>query len=422
MRASLPATTITELQPEPSSQTSDASSSDRSIDVALLTGGFDKPYALGLVAALASNAITLEVIGSDELNCLRDDENLDITFYNLHGDQRRVVGTAGKITRYLLLYGRIVRYARNAKPRIFHILWNNKLLFFDRTILTLFYKSLGKKLVFTAHNVNAARRDGNDSFLNRLTLKAQYRLVDHIFVHTEKMKQELLSDFGVKKSAVSVIPFGVNDSIPDTGLSPAEAKEMIGITASYKTILFFGGIRPYKGLEYLVAALQAVADEGNTEYRLIIAGEPKREATHYWEVIKGQITKGALREIVIPEIRYIADEETELYFKAADVLVLPYTVVFQSGVLFLAYNFGLPVIATDVGSLRDDIVEGTTGYLCQPCDSRSLASTLKMYFASDLYKHLEEHRAGIKDFAHERNSWSIVGDITRHVYSQLISK
>ena len=71
-----------------------------------------------------------------------------------------------------------------AQPKIFHILWNNKFEFFDRTLLMLYYKLLGKKIVFTAHNVNIRKRDGNDSWLNRFSLKIQYQLVDHIFVHT----------------------------------------------------------------------------------------------------------------------------------------------------------------------------------------------------------------------------------------------
>ena len=73
-------------------------------------------------------------------------------------------------------YVRLVRYAATAKPKLFHILWNNKFELFDRTVLMLYYKLLGKSIVFTAHNVNAGKRDSNDSWLNRLSLKIQYQL------------------------------------------------------------------------------------------------------------------------------------------------------------------------------------------------------------------------------------------------------
>ena len=84
----------------------------------------------------------------------------------------------------------------------------------------------------------------------------------------------------------------------------------------------------------------------------------------------------AFEDRVIEKIEYVPDEATELYFKAADVLVLPYVRVFQSGVLFLGYSFGLPVIAADVGSLKEEIVEGKTGFVFKPQDSSDLARTI----------------------------------------------
>ncbi len=77
-------------------------------------------------------------------------------------------------------------------------------------------------------------------------------------------------------------------------------------------------------------------------------------------------------------------------------MVLPYKEIFQSGVLFLAYPFGLPVVATDVGSFREEIVEGSTGFLCKPGDPAELAKAVETYFASDLYKNLKCSATGIK--------------------------
>src|SRR5260370_31953012 len=131
----------------------------------------------------------------------------------------------------------------------------------------LYYKLLGKKVVLNAHNVNAGKRDSNDSLFNRSTLRAQYRLADHVFVHTEKMKRELLRDFGVHERTVSVIPFGINNSVPHTDLTPGEAKQRLGITDSERTILFFGAILPYKRLEHLFHASQQLAAT-HSDYRL----------------------------------------------------------------------------------------------------------------------------------------------------------
>lgn len=389
------------------------------IEVALLTGGQDWPYVSGLAKALVSKSINLDFIGSDELDLPEIHSLPRLRFLNLRGSTSPRAPFREKITRILRYYARLFRYAWAAKPRIFHIVWNNRFEHFDRTLLMLYYKLLGKKVVLTAHNVNAARRDANDSALNRLTLKIQYRLADHIFVHTEKMKRELLNDFGVRERAVTVIPFGINNSAPSTSLTSRRAKQRLGVTDRERTILFFGRIGPYKGLEFLVAAFHEIAAR-NPDYRLIIAGEPKAGSEQYLAEIQQAIERSAHRERITQRIEFIPDEETEVYFKAADVLALPYTDIFQSGVPFLAYRFGLPVIAADVGSFREDIAEGHTGFLCRPRDPASLATAIETYFESDLFRNLENRRQEIRDYANARHSWDVVGKTTRAVYDQLL--
>jgi glycosyltransferase involved in cell wall biosynthesis len=297
-------------------------------------------------------------------------------------------------------------------------LWNNKFEYFDRTLLLLYYKALGKKIVFTAHNVNQARRDSNDSFLNRLTLRIQYRLTDHIFVHTQKMKSELVEGFGVQEQAVTVIPFGINNSLPHTDLTSAQAKQKLGIGDCERAILFLGRIKPYKGLEYLLSAFQLLASR-HANYRLIIAGEQKKGSEKYLDEVLGTIDREFKPEQIILKVQFIPDDEMELYLKAADVLVLPYKEIFQSGVLFLGYSFGLPVVATDVGSFREEIIEGKTGFLCKPADPSDMANTLENYFDSDLYRDLAQRRREIQEYANSQYSWNTVAELTRNAYAGL---
>ena len=172
-------------------------------------------YAVGLGTALIQQNVVMEVIGSDEIDGPEFQGNPRVRFRNLHGDQQSA-GLIRRISRILVFYARIFRYTAASKAKIFHILWNNKLQVFDRTLLTLFYKAAGKKVVLTAHNVNAGRRDKQDSWLNRVTLKCQYKLADHVFVHTRKMKDELVGEFDVKPEKITVIPYGVNNAVPFT--------------------------------------------------------------------------------------------------------------------------------------------------------------------------------------------------------------
>ena len=387
--------------------------------VALLTGGDDRSYALGLATALISRGMTLEVIGSDNVDCPEFHQNRGLTFLNLRGDQRPDASLLKKVPRILLFYAKLVWYARGSKAKIFHILWNNKFQFLDRTLLTFYYKLLGKKIVLTAHNVNACRRDGNDTRLNRLTLRIQYQLADHIFVHTEKMKRELVNDFAVEENRITVIPLGINNAFPNTDLTADEARQRLNIGSKEKTILFFGRIAPYKGLEYLVSAFQRLSTRLG-DYRLIIAGKRERGCEAYWASVQ-EATRGAAdRGQLLVRADFIPDAETELYFKAADVLVLPYRHIYQSGVLFLGYSFGLPALVADVGSLKDEIVEGETGFVFRPEDPIDLAKTIERYFSSDLYAGLSRRRQQIRDYATKRYSWGTVGEMTAKVYAGLL--
>jgi glycosyltransferase involved in cell wall biosynthesis len=386
--------------------------------VTLWTGGGDRPYALGLALSLAEAGVQLDFIGSDFLESAELRAHPNIGVLNLRGDVRPDVSALKKLARVLRYYVRLFRYSLRAEAPVFHILWNNRFELFDRTLLMLFYRALGKKIVLTVHNVNIRARDGRDNWLNRATLRFQYHACAHLFVHTEQMKSQLQKEFDVPADRITVIPFGINNTVPDTALDRDAARERLGLEKTDQVLLFFGNIAPYKGLQYLVDAAERLL-ASMPRLRLVIAGRPKGEEA-YWGGLEARISSSALRERTVLRIEYVADEDTEIFFKAADAVVLPYTHIFQSGVLFLAYNFGVPVIASDVGSMREDIIEGETGYICKPSDGESLAETIRTFFDADLYHQASERRQRIRDFAHERYSWTKVACLTSGVYDALV--
>src|SRR5688572_26632819 len=320
--------------------------------VAILTGGGDKPYAIGLATSLSARQVPLDFIGSDDLDVPEVRSLPGLRFLNLRGSQAPEASSISKVMRVLIYYVRLIRYALTAQPSVFHVLWNNKFELFDRTVLHLFYRMLGKRIVRTVHNVNAAQRDGGDGPVNRLTLRIQYALSDHLFVHTDEMRRQLQTDFGVPAHKVTTIPFGINSTVPTTGLTREDARQALGVSPAARVVLFFGNIAPYKGLEFAVEAVsRLVADRPDTT--LLIAGQPKSD-DGYWPRVASEIARLGLQQNVMAFTSHIPDEDVERFFKAADVLVLPYTHVFQSGVLFLGYNFGLPAVVTDVGGMKHD--------------------------------------------------------------------
>jgi glycosyltransferase involved in cell wall biosynthesis len=138
-----------------------------------------------------------------------------------------------------------------------------------------------------------------------------------------------------------------------------------------KTLLFFGLIREYKGLDLLIAVM-SLLDES---YQLIIAGESYSDFGKYRQMIE---SSAACSRIKILN-RYIADDEVPRLFSAADLLVIPYRSATQSGVIPVAYHFDLPVLATNVGGLKESIERAGTGLICLPT-VESLSERIQTFF------------------------------------------
>ena len=387
--------------------------------IALLTGGGDKPYAQGLVTALAGMGLAIDFVAGDDLAAPEIVTLPGVHFLNLRGDQDPSATYSKKAARVLAYYGRLAAYAATTDCKVFHLLWANRFIVLERVFLLLYYKLLGKKLAFTAHNVNERERDGDDGLLNRLTLRSLYGLVDHVFVHTSKMKTQLITEFKVEEARVSVIPFGINNTLPNSELTRSKARQRLGLDVDARVILFFGNIAPYKGLEHAVMALDRLVRR-DRRFHLVIAGGVKG-CPEYWKMIRGLIAERNLEEQVTLNVEYIADADVETYFKAADVLALPYKFIYQSGVLFLAYSFGLPVIAADVGSLREDIIQGKTGMVFPPGDPDAMAEAIWQFFAGDHFLYVDANRREIAAAANRKYSWKEAANITHAVYVSLVS-
>jgi D-inositol-3-phosphate glycosyltransferase len=393
------------------------------VKVALLTGGKDPHYARGLLRELAATGVQVALIGSEELAGCEGAGTGRVEFHDLIGSQDPGDGLMAKAWRVLSYYARLVVFAARTDAKLFHVLWFRKFPLMERTLLNVYFKLLGKKLVLTAHNVDDRARDGRGrAFSDRLSLRCLYTAVDHILVHTRKMKAELIEEFGVAEEKVTVVPFGMNDVIPEASATRKAAREQLGVGPDERVLLFFGNITPYKGVEDLLRALAILVRE-DRRFTVILAGRVKdRSCEAYWAELESLIGELQLGNRVRKEIRYIPDGDVGLLFRASDVSVLPYRRVYQSGVLSLSYAQGLPVIAADVGSLREDIIEGETGLVSKSGDVLDLADKIRAYFASDLFKDLDSRRLKLREYGAEQFSWTRNAELTCAVYERLTRK
>lgn len=155
----------------------------------------------------------------------------------------------------------------------------------------------------------------------------------------------------------------------------SEARQVLGLHPEKKTLLFFGLIRDYKGLDLLIEAM----DELDESYQLLIGGESYGSFNKY----EALINQAKHPENIKVFNRYISDKEVPLFFSAADVCILPYKSATQSGITSIAYHFEIPLIATDTGGLKESIGQPGTGLICPEITSASIASTVRRFYEND---------------------------------------
>lgn len=230
-------------------------------------------------------------------------------------------------------------------------------------------------------------------FFDAPLTKAFLKGVDGCVCMCDDVADDLLD---LKPDAVyTVLPHPVYTHFGE-GMPRDEARDALGIPRDSRTLLFFGLIREYKGLDVLINAFGLLADK---RYHLVIAGEPYGPFDKYRQLIDECPSRDRIH--LFPE--YIPDAEVRKYFCAADVAVLPYRTATQSGISAIADNFELPMIVTDAGGLRQTIGERGTGIVCTECSPRCVASAVEEFFAdSGLRERLVDNIRREND----RLSWS----------------
>lgn len=195
-------------------------------------------------------------------------------------------------------------------------------------------------------------------------------------------------------------------------LSFEVAKQKLNLDIHTKYLLFFGFIRDYKGLDLL---LNAFADERLRKYpvKLLIAGEYYSSPEPYLELIK----KNNLADLIELRTDFIPDEEVNLYFSAADMVVQPYKSATQSGVTQIGYHFNKPMLVTNVGGLAEIIPDGKIGYVVEP-DSQNIADALVDFYENE---RMTEFEANIVE-EKMKFSWANMVNTFLSVYNRTTEK
>lgn len=344
--------------------------------------GFEPNYTAGFVKGLVSNGVDLCVISSDsDQRSLLDS---GIRCVNLRGSQDEGRPTIAKAVTLLGYYARLLTYlyARTGSVVHFTGIHRNMRALVEGVMLGFAFRLLSSRYIYTAHNVLPHNKERSRFY--RWLYRLIYKIPDTILVHTRLTRQQLTEQFSVPERKIVTISIGLNEEIPDTEITREEARTRLGLGLEDRIVLFFGKADEYKGLDTLVKAFDQL-DLPAT--KLLISAW--FASPSYRRRITAAVEASSRQADILLHEAFVPNEAVELFFKSADVLVLPYRNIYQSGIVFLSFRFGLPLLATDVGSLRE-YVEEDMGIITRINDAQGVAAGIRRFFETrDRFKRDE---------------------------------
>lgn len=227
-------------------------------------------------------------------------------------------------------------------------------------------------ILFTCHNVFPHERFPMDKFLSRMVLRRGSGYI----VQSHLDEADLLTVNPLAKYVVT--PHPTYNAFKMQNMSREEARSLLNVDTYTPMLLFFGFVREYKGLKYLLDAMKKIKAK-LADTQLWIVGDFGEDKEQYLN----QIQANGIKEQIKLVEGYIPDREVEKYFAAADLVVLPYISATQSGIVQIAYGFEKPVVVTDVGGLPDVVQDHRTGYVVPKENAEAIADAVTAFFQKD---------------------------------------
>jgi len=249
-------------------------------------------------------------------------------------------------------------------------------------------RSYGMRVLFWCHNIAPHEAGLADRHLTYLALNQ-----GHVYV-VHSPRDELLLREMFSQRLIYRTPLPILDVFASERISKDEARRHLGLDGAKPVALFFGFVRPYKGLNYLIEALAQV--RLRLDVHLLVAGE-------FWESKEkylSQIRCLGLDQAITLVDKYIPNEEVPIYFAAADLVVLPYLETSQSAVVQLARGFGKPVVASRIAGMMDSLPDADERLLVPPRNVEALAQAILEFF-----QHPKQSSTYLDDHGRVSASW-----------------
>jgi D-inositol-3-phosphate glycosyltransferase len=278
--------------------------------------------------------------------------------------------------------------------------------FFHVGLLELFNvllaRLLGLRVVITAHDVEAFK----EGLSVPTFVRCAYQSASRVIAHSQVAKRELIHELGIPEGNIDVILHGNYCENVTHQITREMAREYFGLTTDKRVLVFFGQIKEVKGLDVLLEGF-AIARKTDKSLHLVIGGRVwKDDFSKYEKIIRNH----GLTPHCTLHIRYIPDAEVPYFYRCADLMVLPYLRIYQSGVVLLAMSYGCPVLVSNIAGMLEAIDDERIGFVFKSQDPANLAQRI-----DDIFKH-PGHSLNIADAGFQmvkvRNDWGRLGEQT----------
>jgi glycosyltransferase involved in cell wall biosynthesis len=375
---------------------------------------FTLPYDYSLCEALAEQGCRVVLARSEFLagEWTRSASGFETWnhFYRLsHGKKRQGVFAPAwrliKAGEHLTDMRQFVPRMRKLKPDVIHFQW------LPVPLLDGIYLSQLSKVAPLVLSVHNARPHG--SWMQRLfqdfRRTAILRHFQAIVVHSQFTKRQVVEMNWAPADRIHVIPHGVLDyylSLDESG--PAEP-----LSTANQTVMFFGNIEAYKGLDILIRAFALMPADLQARTQLLVAGSPNTDI----ESLKKLARDLKIETRMVWKLGYIREEEVPELFRSASVVALPYRAIDQSGVLMTALAFGKAIVASRTGGFPEVIQDGVNGILVSPGNAQELAGALQSLLTNPSRRFAMEQAA--RHLARTELAWSSSAEKTVALYDAL---
>jgi len=270
---------------------------------------------------------------------------------------------------------KLVRRVRADRPDLLLLQWWVPYWTPSLTVISsLLKRQPAVKIAMICHNV--LPHDGGGALDRRLALTV-LRRADALIVHSELDRYRARALLPHARIVKAFLPT-YEPVVAEVVAAQQAFRAQLQVPNGRRVLLFFGFVRPYKGLEYLIQALAQVRTQ--IDAHLLVVGEIWGSPAYY----QRYAAEFGVTDAITFVNRYVPNEELQPIFAAADVVVLPYVSATQSAVVQLAFGFGKPVITTNVGGLPEVVQDGVNGLLVPPQDPVALAEAIIRYYQTDL--------------------------------------